>query len=546
MRIRPFAAPRATLPTFDVFRRSLAAVAARPSAAHRLALAAGAALFTACAPSAPLPPAPVPADAEAVTARLFEALKGDSTRLQVFLRAMPKGGDLHSHLSGAIYAESFLAWAAADGSCVDVGTLTVVAPPCAAEGGRPAVSDISQSVRNRLIDAFSTRNYKPAVENGHKRFFSTFDRFGFVSATHTGDMLAEVATRAASGGVRYVEIMHTAGGLKVGALGAAVGWGDDWAAMRERLLDAGLRDTLASISRGMDRDEARRDAALRCDTDAPDAGCGVTERYLYQVLRAFPRERVFAQILAGFELTRSDPRFVGFNLVQPEDDRVAMDDYSLHMRIIGYLGELYPDVSVSLHAGELTHGLVPPEGLRFHIRDAVEVAGARRIGHGVDVLMERDPDALLRQMAARRVMVEINLTSNDVILGVTGARHPLRTYLAYGVPVALSTDDEGVSRSSMTLEYRKAVEEQGVDYRTLKTMARNSLEYAFVEGESLWDDVAALVATDACSPGAGGYEGAACAAFTRANTKARLQVSLELALREFEARVARGGYPFAR
>ena len=54
-------------------------------------------------------------------------------------------------------------------------------------------------------------------------------------------------------------------------------------------------------------------------------------------------------------------------------------------------------------------------------------------------------------------------------------------YLKYGVPVALATDDAGVSRSTMTLEYRKAVEEQGVDYRTLKRMARNSLDYSFAD-----------------------------------------------------------------
>jgi hypothetical protein len=408
------------------------------------------------------------------------------------------------------------------------------------------VTSATADLRDRLIDAFSTRNYKPAVENGHERFFTTFGRFGLASATHVGDMLAEVASRAASGRVRYVELMHTAGGSKPGAMGSAAGWSDDWEGFRERLLAAGLRDTLASISREMDRDEAERDATLRCGTETPDAGCAVTQRYLYQVLRAFPREQVFAQILAGFELTRSDPRFVGFNLVQPEDDRVAMDDYALHMRIIGFLRQFYPEVPVSLHAGELTHGLVPPEGLRFHIRDAVEVAGARRIGHGVDVLMEREADALLRAMAARRVMVEINLTSNDVILGVTGARHPLKTYLAYGVPVALSTDDEGVSRSSMTLEYRKAVEEQGVDYRTLKAMARNSLEFSFAEGEGLWTDFAALVATDACSPGTGGYDGAACRAFGRDNPKAWLQATLEQDFLDFEARVAAGGYPFAR
>ncbi|HSG09107.1 MAG TPA: hypothetical protein VLA36_12175 [Longimicrobiales bacterium] len=509
-------------------------------------LASALASLSACAPTAPLLPAPARASDEALTEQVFGALRGDSARLEVFLRAMPKGGDLHTHLSGAIYAESFLRWAAEDGLCVDTARLAIVSSPCDAAAGRLPSAALPGGLRDRLIDAFSTRNYKPAVENGHERFFTTFDRFGLVSATHVGDMLAEVASRAASGAVRYVEIMHTAGGLKVNALGAAAGWSDDWGGLRERLLAAGLRDTLVSISREMDGDEARRDAALRCGTDAPDAGCAVTQRYLYQVLRAFPREQVFAQILGGFELTRSDPRFVGFNLVQPEDDRVAMDDYALHMRIIGFLRQFYPEVPVSLHAGELTHGLVPPEGLRFHIRDAVEVAGAKRIGHGVDVLMERDPDGLLRAMAARRVMVEINLTSNDVILGVTGARHPLRTYLAYGVPVALSTDDEGVSRSSMTLEYRKAVEEQGVDYRTLKAMARNSLEYAFVEGESLWTDFAALVATDGCSPGAGGYQGDACVAFRGENRKADLQVSLELALRDFEAKVSAGGYPFAR
>lgn len=201
---------------------------------------------------------------------------------------------------------------------------------------------------------------------------------------------------------------------------------------------------------------------------------------------------------------------------------------------------------MTLHAGELAEGLVPPEGLRFHVREAVEVAGARRVGHGVDVLLENDPDSLLREMARRRVLVEINLTSNDVILGVRGGRHPLRTYLPYGVPVALSTDDEGVSRSEMTLEYRKAVEEQGLDYPTLKALGRNSLEYAFVEGGSLWADYDALTPVDACAPRAGGLEGARCAAWVAGNTKARLERSLELETAAFEARVAEGGWPILR
>lgn len=475
----------------------------------------------------------------------FLELRHQPGKLEAFLRAMPKGGDLHNHLAGAIYAESFLSWAVKDGHCVELATFTLVPAPCDASKGRPTAAAVQADagLRDAIIDAFSTRNYKPAVENGHERFFSTFDRFGLVSNTHTGDMLAEVSARAARGHVRYLELMHTADGLVGARLGARVGWDDDWGRMRQRILDAGLRDSLKTTLATLDRDEARRDAVLECGGATADPGCDVTVRYLYQVLRAFPRDQVFAQILTGFELTRMDPRFVGLDLVQPEDDRVAMDDYALHMRIIGFLSELYPDVQVTLHAGELAPGLVPPEGLRFHIRQAVEVAGAERIGHGVDVLQETDPDALLKEMARRKVMVEINLTSNDVILGVSGDRHPLATYLRYDVPVALSTDDEGVSRSEMTLEYLRGAVDQHLDYVTLKRMTRNSLEYAFVEGASLWADNESFTPVDACAPEAGGFEGDSCAAYAAGSTKATLQRSLEMDLARFEERVAAGGWP---
>ena len=66
-----------------------------------------------------------------------------------------------------------------------------------------------------------------------------------------------------------------------------------------------------------------------------------------------------------------------------------------------------------------------------------------RIGHGVDVMNETNPEQLLREMAERNIMVEICLTSNAVILGVSGPQHPLSEYMRADVPVALATDDEG-------------------------------------------------------------------------------------------------------
>jgi adenosine deaminase len=151
------------------------------------------------------------------------------------------------------------------------------------------------------------------------------------------------------------------------------------------------------------------------------------------------------------------------------------------MRMIDYLRPVYPTAHITLHAGELADGLVPPDVLRFHVRESVEKGHAERIGHGTSAMQEDDPYGLMRELAAKKVLVEINLTSNDMILGVKGSRHPLRTYLQYGVPVAISTDDYGVARSSHTLEFLKAAQEHSLDYPTLKRMARNSIEYSFAD-----------------------------------------------------------------
>ena len=91
--------------------------------------------------------------------------------------------------------------------------------------------------------------------------------------------------------------------------------------------------------------------------------------------------------------------------------------------------------------GEITPGLVSPIDLQSHIRQAVEVAGADRIGHGVDVVNEQNAGQLLDEMARRHVLVEVPLTSNEQILGVFGAAHPFVNYRAAGVPVTLATDD---------------------------------------------------------------------------------------------------------
>jgi adenosine deaminase len=419
--------------------------------------------------------------AEDATAKHFASIRTEPSLLLAFLNEMPKGGDLHNHLSGAIYAESYLRWAAEDNLCLATATMTIVAAPCDSAAGRPTVAEVFRNapIFNQAVDAMSMRHWNPAL-NGHDHFFASFGKFGPPS-DKTGHMLAEVAARAAGERVSYLELMLTPNGAGAIARGRAAGFDADFGRLRDRLLAGGFQEVVTEARRRIDVAETQQRGLLRCQAADADAGCKVTIRYISQAGRAGIPEQVFAQLLAGFEMATQDPRFVGINLVQPEDDPTSVRDFPLHMRMIDFLHGKYPQVRIALHAGELVEGLVPPEALRFHIRDSVRVGHASRIGHGGGVMYEDDALGLLREMASKRILVEVALSSNDLILGIKGKRHPLAMYLKYGVPVALVTDDAGVARSSLTLEFRKAVEEQGIDYRTLKRMVRNSIEYAFAD-----------------------------------------------------------------
>ena len=126
-------------------------------------------------------------------------------------------------------------------------------------------------------------------------------------------------------------IGHTA------AIAREVGWRGDFSQLRDELLARGLRDDVAPAKSALDQAEGLRQTREHCGRADAAAACGVQVRYLCQVLRGFPKEQVFAQTLLCFETAAADPRFVGINLVMPEDGYTAMTDYAVHMRMIGFL-----------------------------------------------------------------------------------------------------------------------------------------------------------------------------------------------------------------
>lgn len=470
------------------------------------------------------------------TARYFESIRKSPPQMFAFLKRMPKGADLHSHLSGAVYAESYIQWAAAKGLCLNQSSLAIAQPPCDQAAGKPPASTaLSNPILYRqLVDAMSMRNSEYSGQSGHDHFFDTFGKFG--GATF-GQMMAEVASRAASGRVSYLELMLTPDGGKASLLGTQAGWNGDYEGTLAKLKSSGIDEAVAAGIKALQEAESEKNGLLKCGSPQADPGCSVTIRYVAQVSRGSALGAVFAQMVTGFALA-NDPnsKVVGLNLVQPEDSLPSMQNFSTQMEMLNFLKPRYPKAHITLHAGELAPGLVPPDGLTFHIRDSVLKGHAERIGHGVDIMYEDDPYGLLKELARRNVLIEICLTSNDAILGIRKEHHPLKIYMEHGVPVALATDDEGVARSEISREFLKAAEDHGLGYIQLKAMARNSLQHAFLPGGSLWSDARKFSPMPQCAKDLGAMNAptGACKQYLDSNEKARLQWKLEQEFRAFE------------
>ncbi|CAN7635353.1 adenosine deaminase [Phenylobacterium sp. LjRoot225] len=481
--------------------------------------------------------APTP---ETRTAAALEAIRDDEARLRLFLQAFPKGGNLHLHSWGAAFAEDYIGWAVQDRLCISREKLAFVPPPCDPSASPPAASlGQDAALRRQMIDALSAPADPPPAIPQHDRFFATFERIGALYPKATPRELALIRRTAAQEHTLYVEYMFNFEALwPAGAAGKGLAGETDPQTLFSAMAPD-IEGRIAAARAELTQAETQAAALLRCGQPGAEPGCGVEVRYMAAIARTLPPETVFAQMMMAFALADADPRIVGVNILEPEDDPAAISNYGQQMRMFRYLAARYPRVKASLHAGELTGGLVPPADLASHIYEAVTIAGARRIGHGVDIAYEPNAPALLATMAGRGIAVEINLSSNDVILGVRGSAHPLRLYRAAGVPVVLSTDDPGVLRIDLTHEYVRAVREQKLTYADIKALSRNALEYAFLPGASLWRDSKVGALRSECATLATAATPAElCATILKDSAKATVQWRLEQDFATFERDVA--------
>src|SRR5690242_12594406 len=88
------------------------------------------------AQQAPARSAAAPARGNAVE-RYLDSIRDNPLLLLDFVRRLPKGGDLHAHLTGSVYAESLIGYAARDNICIDTHTLAAVARDFQPEANPP-------------------------------------------------------------------------------------------------------------------------------------------------------------------------------------------------------------------------------------------------------------------------------------------------------------------------------------------------------------------------------------------------------------------------
>lgn len=198
---------------------------------------------------------------------------------------------------------------------------------------------------------------------------------------------------------------------------------------------------------------------------------GVTVRLQTAILRFLPdaeQRLIQAYIFAG----QHPALYVGVNMVGIEDN--PNGQALRFLPTLTSLRKTHPHVPLAIHAGEV-------DVTNFNVRDTLRL-GATRIGHGLNILGDMPTVKLMKD---QDLLIEINLISNLLLEYVEDySEHPFPSLFELGVPLALSTDDRGMWDSNLTDEFFVAVKEFDLSWQQIVTLSKNSIRYSFIDPQS--------------------------------------------------------------
>lgn len=435
--------------------------------------------------------------AEKYSSDYLNSIRDNRVLLTAFFQQMPKGGDLHNHFSGSIYAESYFDYALKSDFWVNLKTLALYDKAPVPSEDVKRFSEVKAAgglddLRYQLLRFWSIKDYFEGDEASDKHFFDAFDKFDLASKGLVREGLLELKQRAKAENVQYIELMYRSAkhGLDLSDLKNYAFVLDSLQRQKNSAGLAIVLDTLYArfIRKGIESkvlDYTQTIEKTHQELQLDDST--FTMRFQGYVTRVLEDQvTLFGNLVASFLSAESSALIVGVNIVAPEDNPNSMRNYWLHMQFFKWCKKQFPKVKFSMHAGELTLGLVKPEELNWHINAAVRDAGAHRIGHGVDLAYENKVYDLLKLMQTQQVAVEINLTSNEYILKVKDDQHPITLYRSAKVPIVISTDDAGILRSNLTEQFvLLANRYKNISYAEIKQYILNSIKFSFIEEEKV-------------------------------------------------------------
>ncbi|MCU0437373.1 MAG: hypothetical protein MUC49_05615 [Raineya sp.] len=433
---------------------------------------------------------------EEITETYFSKIKyqNDSAKIAEFVAFMPKGGDIHHHYTGAIPVEVYLDWAKKMGKFYNTDPQVkslFVNTPCKNCISIDELRKNTQILQRWSIEGFPIPCNQLFDVKQSSHYFFTAPNFGAgLELRNEKDGFAYLKNQALKEKVQYIETIYEAPSSANLKVKFPDSYEDSLLLYQSKKDSVRAMRLLTSMLKKMESDKAYTQYIQQYILQTRKAHEGIddlqfTLRLQTYVFRLQKNTKVLKDLYACFRAIELDEAglFVGVNIVGPENNENALKNYWLHMQMFKLLKQKYPRVRLALHAGELVPALANSEYLQSNIKNAIETAGAERIGHGVDIAYEKDMVNTLKTMKNRNIPVEINITSNEFILGVgiNGNSHPVMLYHKAGVPIIISSDDPGVSRSSLTNEYFKLITRYSWSYKEIKQFVYNSIQYSFLE-----------------------------------------------------------------
>lgn len=444
---------------------------------------------------------PVFVEAAADLPAFFEQCKQNEALLIAVLHQMPKGADLHNHASGAFTSETYIDEAIDKAYYFDRATqgFVIESPTANYFPARGMVTDFS--LLGEALTALTMGNAAASTgESGHDHFFLAFRRFPKLSEEAKKKAFVNLFLHNASQRVYYMELMATP------PVFSDKGVDPTRAATQANEFDDTDELSLLQQAQEIAKKELEKQIqpnalnVIRHDSAPvmPEVAYITTvsrDKYEdYDPNKPFDVQsyrNYFTKMVAKCFSEMKAGKYVGMTILSPEDSWIGRTQFSTQLQVINEVWEQHAEenfyANMNLHGGELTPEYSPLADMQDRISRTITLGHAKRIGHGVSIAWEKKLLNVLQEMKGKTA-VEICLTSNLGILGVKGEQHPFMLYWKAGVPVVLCTDDEGISRSNLTLEYVRAAQWFDLSYGQIKWLSLTSLEHAFVSGESMFEN----------------------------------------------------------